>query len=316
MVQTTGDTTAITQMGSSIKNLGYAQIVIMVVAVFIGMIMGGSIVAIAAQSGSLEEFILDFADTLRVFMIILLLLSLVGIYFYYQLYQSFKFIETDSEFASSSMDRAVKLFGGIIILQIIGFFMGFYFINLIINDLEELATNDPTVEEFEKFANELSTSAEVIGSSIMGIVVSSLMLGAFKSIQDWTGELHHSTKIYWFAEAGKKLGNIRIGVMILLAGQVFNLITLGAFGDFFEFIGLIVLIVYYIKVGNILENLPRNINDQTVTTQYTSYEIAPQPEKQELANTQASPTEIYCTNCGYSNHGGSRFCNSCGSKLT
>ena len=313
MAQVKGDTTRIIQIGSSIKNLGYAQLLMMVVGFIISVIMGIRIISIATRSGSIEEFILNFTGTLRVFLIILLLLTLVGTFFFYRLFQSLKLLEGDTEFGSPLLERATNMIATVIFLQIIGILIGFYFINQIIKDLEELAVNDPTVEGFEKFASELSTSGEVLVTSIFGIVMGLMLLNAFKSIQEWTKELQSRTGIFWFTEAGKKLGNVNIGFMIIIAGQLLNLINLATLGDLFELIGIIVLIVGYVQAGNRLEN--SFSPDGTPMQRYPSQVGYQQPTHQRTDVIQTPTDSKYCTTCGHSNPVESQFCSKCGGKL-
>lgn len=316
MSEVTGDTTPILRVGSAIKNLGYAQIVIMVGGFFIGIALASSIIGAATRSGSLEEFLISFKDTLRVFLIAILLLSLVDTFFFYRLFRSLNSVEKDGEFSNPLIDKAAKLFAATIIIQILGLIVGYYFINLILDDLDELIASNPTSEDFETWANNINTRVDIIISSIIAIIVSLLMLTAFNSIKVWLLELHARTGIYWLSEASGKLGTVRAGFMIMIAGQILNLITLSSLGNALGFISAIILIIGYIQVGNRIENIPMNINEGNAGPTYPPQQGYYPPPKQSLANTEVSSNGNYCPGCGHSNMIGSQFCHSCGSKLT
>ncbi|MHA2033622.1 MAG: hypothetical protein ACW99Q_30000 [Candidatus Kariarchaeaceae archaeon] len=214
MANVEGETAPIVRIGSSIRNLGYAQIVIMIGGVLITIALITSLAAILIRSGSVEDLIKDFRSTLWTFLIFALILNLINILVFFLLYRSLKFARGYGDFSSRSLGKAEKLIAILIFVQIMSVFVGLYFTNVIMQDLDELANSNPTIEDLEDFVDNLESSAEIIMTNILAIAVNVIMLTAFNSIKDWIGELYDRSNLFLFTVAGDKMRNVTLGIKI------------------------------------------------------------------------------------------------------
>jgi hypothetical protein len=316
MANVEGETAPIVRIGSSIRNLGYAQIVIMIGGVLITIVLITSLAAILIRSGSVEDLIKDFRSTLWTFLIFALILNLINILVFFLLYRSLKFARGYGDFSSRSLGKAEKLIAILIFVQIMSVFVGLYFTNVIMQDLDELANSNPTIDDLEDFVDNLESSAEIIMTNILAIAVNVIMLTAFNSIKDWIGELYDRSNLFLFTVAGDKMRNVTLGIKIIIGGQIINLITLSNFGGIVVFAGSIILVVGYVQTGNLLLSIPPSLRDlpaHMLVSPHAGYH----PPIRHASTTHHQPTSIerFCTVCGSKIALGTQFCINCGTKL-
>ncbi|MCH8905818.1 MAG: zinc ribbon domain-containing protein [Candidatus Heimdallarchaeota archaeon] len=313
------DSTPVRGLGRAIKIYGYAQIGIFVAGIVLVVILVAQVISIVTSAADPGEPIQELTGIIRTFVVMLIIIGLVSTFYLYRIYQSVRQFTPDNTLLTNDLHRAKKLFLIAIILQIIGAIMAYYLVNILLDDLDQLASTDPTPDDFEQWLTENDFTGATVLSNLFAIVITIAMMISFDALGKWTEEISTKSRTWGFAEAKNKLGTIRIGFIILILGQAFTVINAVGIDRIVPFIGSVVSIVGFIQTGNRLDNL-QSVSLQHPTTnlrtQLASSEAYPPPVEEPFQITDPGQKRIYCSICGYANQATASYCNSCGEKLT